>query len=470
MNKLVLSKARELIRDVRGTDLEKTTQIYDLLCNHITYTVDDTTEADDCCVGAILNGKANCDGYSDAFTLCASLCGLTVRYIAGDSLKKDVTREEAGHLWNLILLDGTWRSLDVTWGDQEEDGISYEYFNIGLDRMEQEYSFTKELLPAPFAGATDLSGRPVREWTAESPEELSAAVEEILSAGLDEAVIRLSQAMFDQYREDPAVVNYPLAAAGTEAEEILYSVSARTVTLEGLHRMEHWAFCRTRGELIQAFRQMCAVQAQTCCLTLETALFDRYLEDPGVLTYSLAAAGAEAEKIWYSLYNRTVTLEGLHALEEWAFCRTRDEIAEAVANKGAEQAQTCCLTLEKELFSELFSEQQLTTFKKLLARGGIFAANLSWRNDSCTVTVEEAEWREGWYAEDVGSARQLSEAVRAGRKQGCRNFYLCLSDTLYQAMMENTGRLAQAVRDGGIRDGWSYYHWDDSCSIYIIGD
>ncbi len=54
VHKLVLSRARELVRDVRGTDLEKATQLHDLLCRHITYTVDENTDTDDCCVGAIL--------------------------------------------------------------------------------------------------------------------------------------------------------------------------------------------------------------------------------------------------------------------------------------------------------------------------------------------------------------------------------------------------------------------------------
>ena len=259
--------------------------------------------------------------------------------------------------------------------------------------MEKEYRFTRELLPSPFAGATDLSGRPVREWEAETREDLENAVREILSSGQDEAVIRLSQ-----------------------------------------------------------------------------ELFDRYQEDPGVITYALSSAGAEAEEIWYSVSSRTVTLEGLCALSSWAFCRTGEEIAEAVERLSGAQASFCTLTLDKELFSELFADKNLTAFSMLLAKGGIFGADMSWRSDSCTVTLEEAQWRTGWYAEDIESSRQLSQAVREGRKQGCRNFYLCLSQSLYEAMMADTSRLSRAVQDGGFRDSWSYYHWDDRCSVYIVGD
>lgn len=319
LNKLTLAKARELVREVEGTDLEKATQIHDLLCRHITYTVDENSEEDDCCTGALLNGRANCDGYADAFLLCASLCGLTVRYMAGESVKDTVPEEGAGHLWNLILLDGSWRSIDVTWDDQEEDGVSYEYFNLGLDRMEKEYVFTREMLPAPFAGTTDLQARPVREWTAETREDLQAAVEEILSSGRSEAVIRFSEELFDQYLEDSGVVAYAVASAGAEAETIWYSVSNRTITLEGVKKLSPWVFCRTREETAQAIGRM--REAGPFYLTFERDLFSElFTGDRLAPLYALMAKGGlfNARLSWNE-GSRTLTvlepewLEGYYA-------------------------------------------------------------------------------------------------------------------------------------------------------------
>ena len=394
VHRAVLASARELVRDVQGTDPERAAQIHDLLCRRIVYTVDENTGNDDCCIGALLNGKANCDGYSDAFYLCASLSGLPVRYISGNSLEDEEAEDsQEGHLWNLVLLDGTWRSVDLTWDDGEEDGVSYEYFNIGLDRMEQKYVFVRELLPAPFLAVTDLEERPVREWAAQSREELAQAVREALSAGQDAMVIRCSD-----------------------------------------------------------------------------ALFSAYLQDSGVVAYAVSSAGAETEEVWYSESGKTLTLEGLRKMERWSFCRTSREIPEAVERMRDLPQEPFRLTLEQDLFAGLFAETELTGLYMLLARGGVVSAGLSWLEKSCTVTVSEADWLGGWYAEDIQTSGDLSAAVRAGVKAGCREFYLCLSGPLYRKLTGDPSRLSRAVRDGGFREDWSYYCWDDRCSIYIVPD
>lgn len=55
----------------------------------------------------IVNGKACCSGYADAFLQMAKACGLSARYIHSTS-----------HAWNLVKLDGDWYHVDVTWEDQ----------------------------------------------------------------------------------------------------------------------------------------------------------------------------------------------------------------------------------------------------------------------------------------------------------------------------------------------------------------
>lgn len=163
MQKLILARARDLTRFLTGTAEEKAAKLHDLLCREILYTVDDSTDLDDCCTGALLYGQANCDGYADAFYLCASLLGIPVRFISGDEAEAETAGPESvsTHMWNLIELDGTWRSVDVTWDDREEDGVSREYFNLGLSGMEREYFFRRELLPSPFAEEEQPEPSPV---------------------------------------------------------------------------------------------------------------------------------------------------------------------------------------------------------------------------------------------------------------------------------------------------------------------
>ena len=72
--------------------------------------------------------------------------------------------------------------------------------------------------------------------------------------------------------------------------------------------------------------------------------------------------------------------------------------------------------------------------------------------------------------ETIHTAGELSKAVRAGIGGGFSDFYLCLSEELYREMMADPSRLSRAVRDGGFKDSWSYYHWDERFSVYIVSE
>ena len=81
------------------------------------------------CVGALLDGKANCQGYTDAFYLLGNMAGLDVCTIGG-------TGEWEPHAWNGIMLNGKLYFVDVTFGDSDnmgEKGKTYAWFNCSYD-------------------------------------------------------------------------------------------------------------------------------------------------------------------------------------------------------------------------------------------------------------------------------------------------------------------------------------------------
>ena len=131
-----LDAALEIANAASGSPLEVERQIHDALCRRITYYADDDFDGrNDCAIGALLDGMADCDGYSDAFFLCGSLAGLQIRYIKGDSVEKqDDDAPDVGHVWNMICQDGSWVHVDVTWDDKEEL-ICYTNYNIGAESM-----------------------------------------------------------------------------------------------------------------------------------------------------------------------------------------------------------------------------------------------------------------------------------------------------------------------------------------------
>lgn len=134
-----LDAALEIARSASGSETQRARQIHDALCKKITYDSSrgkydwfgkEITKFEDMdtAIGALLEGRADCDGYSDAFYLCASLAGIDVCYLHG----KVQDKEDSSHLRNIARLDGNiWRMIDVTWDDVENGDPSYECFDIG---------------------------------------------------------------------------------------------------------------------------------------------------------------------------------------------------------------------------------------------------------------------------------------------------------------------------------------------------
>lgn len=112
--------------------------IHDMLADSITYYDDVRTFSSLenaprylSIIGALLDGKANCQGYSDAFYTLASIAGFTV------SRMNTETTDDL-HVVNTIKLNGLWYVVDVTFDDQTGDTpTNYRLFNVGLDRIKE---------------------------------------------------------------------------------------------------------------------------------------------------------------------------------------------------------------------------------------------------------------------------------------------------------------------------------------------
>ena len=179
-----LAKALEMAQQCRRSNpLDTAREIHDALCAMIVYTDDNSTDEDDNAIGALLNGQANCDGYSDAFSLVGSLAGLEVRYQQGRSRKQEGggRYRDVNHLWNLLKIDGTWRVVDVTWDDQE-DRILYSWFNIGADRARRAHAWDEEM-SLPLTPETVPAERPGNEYTVRDAADVSAAVSDAVARG-----------------------------------------------------------------------------------------------------------------------------------------------------------------------------------------------------------------------------------------------------------------------------------------------
>ena len=199
-----LAAARKLAQDCRSADpLETARRIHDALCESVVYTDDESTDEDDTAIGALLSGKANCDGYADAFYLVGTLAGLEVRYQHGDSRVKGKGAVTFGdtvtHMWNLLKLDDTWRMVDVTWDDDEDLGPGCTWFNIGRDRASLSHLWNAETT-VELLEKTDPAARPENEYTVSDQAGLEAAVEKALGSSWKDFTLVFESESFADYK------------------------------------------------------------------------------------------------------------------------------------------------------------------------------------------------------------------------------------------------------------------------------
>lgn len=74
--------------------------------------------------GALVEGKAVCEGYAKAMQLLLAQCSVSATTVRGYSADN-----HTGHMWNLVQINGQYYYLDPTWNDDEKQH-HYSYFNI----------------------------------------------------------------------------------------------------------------------------------------------------------------------------------------------------------------------------------------------------------------------------------------------------------------------------------------------------
>lgn len=146
-NLAVYNKSVEFINtiDKSASDISKERQIHDYICNLTTYYNNEEEFSPDnlpryrMAVGVMLDGSANCMGYTDAFYMLSRMAGFETEKVNSDESMK--------HTWNVITLSGKKYVVDVTWDDEALMGSNgqaingYMYFNAPIDVISQEYRY-----------------------------------------------------------------------------------------------------------------------------------------------------------------------------------------------------------------------------------------------------------------------------------------------------------------------------------------
>lgn len=105
--------------DGRTTDYEKMRAVYEFVIENTDYDIihkkNDNHHLKSTAFGALIYGKATCQGYAVLTYRLLREAGVGSRVITGTA-KYDGMEEY--HAWNIVCIDGLYYNLDVTWDDQ----------------------------------------------------------------------------------------------------------------------------------------------------------------------------------------------------------------------------------------------------------------------------------------------------------------------------------------------------------------
>ncbi|MBE8955427.1 MAG: hypothetical protein SR2Q5_07185 [Quinella sp. 2Q5] len=126
--------------------------IYGHIMNRATYLTGDMSHQPRfvSAIGALVDGKANCQGYADAFYMLGRMMGWNVGRISG-------TFNGGGHSWNWIEINGKTYFVDATGDDETFDGKhnAYIYFNAPAEIMQVTHSWDWSLAPPNLQPSVD---------------------------------------------------------------------------------------------------------------------------------------------------------------------------------------------------------------------------------------------------------------------------------------------------------------------------
>lgn len=159
-------------------DWHRALYLHDYLVFHTDYSED--ARLPFTAYGAIVEGKATCQGYSDALHLLLARAGFECTYVIGYSHD-----DSAKHKWNYVKLDdGQWYIIDPTWSDpsgkEDPDYICYDYFMIDDETILLDHlaKFDGLYHDAPVATSMERCYHKVMGYWCENYDEAAASIKE----------------------------------------------------------------------------------------------------------------------------------------------------------------------------------------------------------------------------------------------------------------------------------------------------
>lgn len=111
--------------DMTMSDLQKVKLVHDYLVQTVAYDEEALNEETSSRIsfspyGALVEGKAVCQGYALAFQLFMNRLNINSIFVSSEAMN---------HAWNMVQIDGEWYHVDATWDDPVPDVPGRIYYN-----------------------------------------------------------------------------------------------------------------------------------------------------------------------------------------------------------------------------------------------------------------------------------------------------------------------------------------------------
>lgn len=108
---------------------EKIQEIHDFIINNTKYDKNHISDTAFTAIGPLFNGLAVCSGYADLMAIFLDKLGVENFKVASET-----------HIWNAVLINGSWKNLDLTWDDpitkdSDVDTLLHKFFLISKDQL-----------------------------------------------------------------------------------------------------------------------------------------------------------------------------------------------------------------------------------------------------------------------------------------------------------------------------------------------
>lgn len=162
MSKELDKKVNSIIADTQNmSDFERELYFNNYICKNVSYDRSES-QLSYTAYGALIDGNAVCSGYAKAMQLLCSRVGI-------DNILCHGITENESHVWNEIKLENEWYHTDVTWNDNDSDGIIlYRYFNLTDSEIKKDHTVSPLYSEKSNAGLPENSALNYYKMKAES--------------------------------------------------------------------------------------------------------------------------------------------------------------------------------------------------------------------------------------------------------------------------------------------------------------